>query len=194
MKLDIGCGFRSHGDINLDLEPNDSKNRKGRGPIPTKNIKNFIKGDARFLPFPDKIFSITYCIHVLEHIPDSPFKVLKEIQRVTNGNISIKVPGLHRAHAKEFETHYYSWSKDSLKHLLDLIFKKVEVYQVETVLHKAHAKIPILRKTIGWIIKSLEKDELIAICTTSENRDRIPGENNPLKGLLSYSTWPEILQ
>lgn len=58
------------------------------------------------LPFKDKTFDYVFCLEVLEHI-HSPFKVLSELKRVSNGNIIISVPNPY---------HY----RDLIKHLLKM--------------------------------------------------------------------------
>jgi len=87
MKLNVGCGFDKWGDIRVDIQPfsNIFYNRK--------TSANII-ADVQHLPFKPKIFNETRCYHVLEHVPN-PVEALKELQRVTNGKIIIRVPIWH---------------------------------------------------------------------------------------------------
>lgn len=58
-------------------------------------IVNFIICDGRALPFRDRIFDLTYCSNVLEHVVNRPL-FLSEVGRVTKtgGSVLIIVPNL----------------------------------------------------------------------------------------------------
>lgn len=73
MKLNIGCGSDSWGDIRLDIV-REYFFLEGESQV------NFV-GDARFLPFKDKSFDEVLVRHVLEHILDWE-KALAECCRV----------------------------------------------------------------------------------------------------------------
>jgi ubiquinone/menaquinone biosynthesis C-methylase UbiE len=79
--LDVGCGGRPTGNVNVDLFP------KPRA----KHIENFVKADACHLPFRDKCFCKVQTFHVIEHVKE-PFCFLKEIKRVCKGIIFLKCP------------------------------------------------------------------------------------------------------
>lgn len=68
--LDIGCGDRPRGDVNLD--------RFYYG-----KWENFIIGEAHHLPFKDKAFDHIYSSNTLEHL-ENPLKFFKEAKRVAN--------------------------------------------------------------------------------------------------------------
>jgi len=78
MILDVGCGLKREGDINLDINP---------------KVKPEIVSDFRFLPLKDGIFSLVIFNHSLEHIPD-PCLALNEARRVLkkNGVLKVKFP------------------------------------------------------------------------------------------------------
>ena len=63
MMLDVGCGTDSrfnanpHGDVNCDIDQ------------PQTKIPNFVRCDARFLPFRNGTFK-TALLFILEHIED----------------------------------------------------------------------------------------------------------------------------
>jgi len=78
MKLDIGCGKRKLGNINIDLD---------------RKCKPNIIADAHHLPFKPNLFNKIYCFEVIEHL-DSPIKMLKEACRVlkNEGKIIISTP------------------------------------------------------------------------------------------------------
>ena len=76
MILDVGCGDKPRGDVNIDLAHN-------------RSAFNFIRSDAQHLPFRDKTFKTTYVLTVLEHL-NKPYDALREIFRVTNGDVIIR--------------------------------------------------------------------------------------------------------
>lgn len=91
LKLDIGCGDIPTGDINCDLFIGESPHLRGRY-IDQKTIPNFIRCDANYLPFRDKIFSESFCSRVIEHKGVNAIKVIKEMIRVTKRKITVIVP------------------------------------------------------------------------------------------------------
>lgn len=95
--LDVGCGSRPKGNVNVDLLLEDSDPLK-RNLLQKKNfvvnndkIQNFIRADARYLPFQDKVFDKSYCFHLMEHISEERI-VYEEINRVSSREIEIRVP------------------------------------------------------------------------------------------------------
>lgn len=90
LTLDVGCGRRKLGDINVDLR---------------RATKPDVICDIHHLPFPDKIFRTVYCYHVLEHETVKPQKAIKELQRVATGMVEIQVPHWLGTYAKKDKTH-----------------------------------------------------------------------------------------
>ena len=91
--LDVGCGVRPRGDVNVDLyiEP---MHRNGKH-IDTTKVQNFIKADGRDMHmFTDRQFSKVFCDNVIEHIPDW-WNLLTELWRVTGHHLVIICP--HRS-------------------------------------------------------------------------------------------------
>ena len=70
--LDVGCGDRPKGDVNLDL-------------FYYGKWKNFIIAEAHHLPFKDKVFTKVYSKHCLEHL-ENPLKFFQEAKRVLKEN------------------------------------------------------------------------------------------------------------
>ena len=66
--LDVGCGDRPKGDVNLDL-------------FFYGKWKNFIIAEAHQLPFKNGAFSKVYSEHFLEHL-ENPLEFFKEAKRV----------------------------------------------------------------------------------------------------------------
>lgn len=72
--LDVGCGNRPTGDVNLDL-------------FFYGKCKNFVIGEAHHLPFKNNAFDKAYSKHCLEHF-ENPLKFFEETKRVLkNGGV-----------------------------------------------------------------------------------------------------------
>lgn len=127
--LDVGCGSRPMGDVNVDLlVEGDAPNI-----VNIRSISNFIVADARFLPFKNKTFTRVVCFHMMEHVKDDGL-VYGEFNRVSNGEIEIRVPfgfwediinfiffwDLFKEWRKKH--HMRSYSKKNLKEALNNIF------------------------------------------------------------------------
>jgi len=66
--LDVGCGDRPAGDVNLDL-------------FYYGKWKNFIIGEAHHLPFKNSVFTKVYSKNCLEHF-ENPLEFFKEAKRI----------------------------------------------------------------------------------------------------------------
>jgi len=93
LTLDVGCGANPKGDVNGDLFTGYTPHNISIT-IDPKKTKNFVNLDAQFLPFRDNVFTKTFSFHCLEHLK-RPLIALKEMRRVTRGQIIIKVPCWH---------------------------------------------------------------------------------------------------
>lgn len=95
MILDVGCGSVPRGTVNLDIAMGETPHLGDlygiNNKIMPRSITNFVCGDAHYLPFKDSVFSKVICHHTLEHL-DNPTLALKEMARVTNGEIEVIVP------------------------------------------------------------------------------------------------------
>jgi len=100
--VDIGCGgsdrylWQKRASVNVDISK------------PITKIPNFILADAHFLPFRGNFFKMAYCSHVLEHC-DSPQNVIKELLRICNGKIIIRVPHRLSPNARKDKSHKWSF-------------------------------------------------------------------------------------
>jgi len=154
--LDVGCGTRPKGDVNIDLY---SKNLQQCGTLwDPKKVKTFIIADAEVLPFQNKVFKKIYAIHVIEHLKN-PFQALNEWKRVGKV-IIIQTPSAYDP--DRTKTHIYTWNKFTLENLLELVFKNVEVSYTSARLQlygRLHRYIPLLQ----FIINRFPK-EIKAIC------------------------------
>jgi len=154
--IDLGCGATPTGDVNIDLNPSWSK------------AENFILASAQSIPIRSNVASLLFTSHMLEHVL-SPFDVLCEIKRVTDKAI-IRVP--NNPVIFETDNHLYSWSKDSLQHLLSKVWDNVDVkvqtrYSkdfVKTRLFKIINKRGHLKKPILRLLSAVLRLELEAVC------------------------------
>jgi ubiquinone/menaquinone biosynthesis C-methylase UbiE len=129
MILDVGCGSKPKGDVNVDLYTGISPHIYYRHLIDPKHIPNFVRADAEYLPFKSDSFDLVYASELLEHT-FRPYEVLAEFRRVSSRMVFITVPCLKgwAVWEKEQEGHNYTWSEDSLRQLLGHHFRKVEIH------------------------------------------------------------------
>lgn len=97
--LDVGCGFKALGTVNVDLFTGPSEHRgvsrkqpKECGALDVHSLKNFVKADACHLPFKDDSFDIVYSNQVIEHQGVNPELFVKEAVRVSKKRIIILCP------------------------------------------------------------------------------------------------------
>lgn len=129
MILDVGCGDRAKGDINID-----SKVQTRLWQDKNYAIHNFILADAANLPFLDNTFNLVLASHLLEHCLE-PIQVLREFYRVSKFISIIKVPSaLH--HRDEEKQHYFSWTPNSLNHLCNQVFDMTKLFSTRYSLRK----------------------------------------------------------
>jgi ubiquinone/menaquinone biosynthesis C-methylase UbiE len=88
--LDVGCGNRASGTVNVDLYYGETIHRRHE-PINMKHIPNFVLADACHLPFKDNSFWVVYSAHTIEHV-QNPFLMLSELVRVSKHKIIVKCP------------------------------------------------------------------------------------------------------
>lgn len=105
LTLDIGCGSKPKGDVNIDLLIEKDEWKRDVDP---RRIPNFIKADAHYLPFKNKAFKTTIMNHILEHLCD-PVQVISEITRVTREDMKITVPNLFQFLADCTRPHKLIW-------------------------------------------------------------------------------------
>jgi len=114
--LDIGCGENPRGNINIDCY------------IPNKPPVNFILANAEFLPFKNDSVDIVISNYSVEHTVNPAifiqniYAIAKEkVEIVTDnsewlGDIFFRLYGKGRIFHEE---HYYKWSKEYLRNLLN---------------------------------------------------------------------------
>ena len=103
MNLDAGSGFaQTHKHITEAIHLDVQR---------TKTVN--VIGDVQHLPFCDKAFDHSFCLHVLEHVKD-PILAIRELIRVTKQIIEIEVPYRFSWNAKQkrdnpFDNHIWSF-------------------------------------------------------------------------------------
>ncbi len=155
MNLNLGCGGNELGHISLE-----SLNTIHVDLNRDAYWKN-VRGDAHHLPFTDKVFHLSYCSHVLEHV-DNPLIVLQELKRVTRETVIIKVPNASfYKNLKCNETHIYSWNEYTFYNILKRVFSGVTIKNTRLIRNKRR----YLKKLINYaLVTFLESNELFAIC------------------------------
>jgi len=95
--LDVGCGHKPKGDVNIDLHPEPSAHRcvdqrvNDDVRLDTSRIPNFVKADGCHLPFRDGAVNKSVSWHLIEHLPD-PEGFLRELMRVSTEEIEVHCP------------------------------------------------------------------------------------------------------
>ena len=123
IKLDVGCGSRPTGDVNVDCfirgwnsQEGDQKQGEFLNP---RLIPNFVVAHAEFLPFKDECFEVVFSSHMIEHIK-KPRKMLRELLRVSKRQVIVRCPHRKGSGAKRpFHINYLDeeWFNDSFSKL-----------------------------------------------------------------------------
>lgn len=130
--LDVGCGIRPRGDVNLDRFMNETTIHISR-PKPMfingKTMRNPVKADAQYLPFRPRVFDEVFSDNVVEHL-DNPSQAVEEMIRVSKRKVTFIVPHRSQWHTRKRvkqpdprqihkRTFGYSMVKKWLKQLID---------------------------------------------------------------------------
>jgi len=110
--LDVGCGDRPKGDVNVDLFQGESVDLQGlREKINPKETVNFVQATIYNLPFRNNLFSIVLCHHLLEHLK-RPKEAINELIRVSKRQVQIIVPyKWHEIIQNWFQPERRAWAK-----------------------------------------------------------------------------------
>ena len=151
MKLDVGCGSKPTGDINIDIDR--IKLRRLHSPC-------LIAASAYNLPFKPKTFTHVYSSHMLEHLLNPP-KALREMKRVCKGKVEIYTPSIYELDIDS--EHVYGWGKHHLRHLLLNVFPHAEA-EYTTRLTIIHGRLGLYLGILNLVLSKLGiKRELRAI-------------------------------
>lgn len=92
--LDVGCGHRPRGTVNVDRYIEVTSHRGALihdYELKARIIPNLVCADINALPFRDRVFDKVFSDNVIEHI-STPFRAIKEMLRVSSDLIEIKCP------------------------------------------------------------------------------------------------------
>jgi len=122
MKLDVGCGLKPHGHVNVDIyrRKNPEINSSKIIDVDVHKIPNFVSASGEKLPFQNESFNEVYCFHVIEHVKN-PYRLLKELMRVCkrNGTVYLSLPHRFSYGAKyKGHIHFFTrrWFEQNLKY------------------------------------------------------------------------------
>lgn len=165
MILDVGCGSRNMGNVNLDLNLGRSDHHKTEYDV--KSIENFVNASAASLPFKNNVFTQVYSSHTLEHLL-SPIDALNEWKRVSKYVVVVIVP--NNPVYSEHKKHLYSWSETSLRNIMTLVFDDAVVFsrsrdfQLRTnPLMKRILNLAVLKRPLNRLVSKLMGIELVNI-------------------------------
>lgn len=113
MILDVGCGYRPQGEVNVDISrtPNETTY-----PKTTKRPRNFILATGEHLPFQDQSFDEVLSDNSMEHT-DHYREFFLELLRVAKRKVVIKVPHRFSRFRPAYHKVYFTatWFKNALK-------------------------------------------------------------------------------
>jgi SAM-dependent methyltransferase len=111
VSLDVGCGCKPKGDVNVDSFKGGRNNQEGdqkKGEyMNPKRTPNFVVADSQHLPFKDEVFDLVFSSHCIEHVPD-PLLMYREMCRVSSRKVVIRCPHRKGSGAKRpFHLHSF---------------------------------------------------------------------------------------
>jgi len=123
LKLDVGCGSKPHGDVNVDFELAPSAHRSldqktvNDSSLKACEIPNLIMADAQALPFHNDLFDEVLSSHTIEHVI-SPALMLSELVRVSRDRVTVSCPWWLTDNRKLKVCHKHRFSKEKLAGML----------------------------------------------------------------------------
>jgi len=165
--LDVGCGAGRYdtkplGEVNVDVKR------------PHFKPNNFVLADAEHLPFRADCFQKTFCIFVLEHLPNA-LEGMKEIYRTlqNNGVVVVVVPNawhtpaLIRTFLKgkyyEMSDHLSSYTILTLEYLIHHVFSIRHIRFITVKKEERCKKHLRLYSFLSWFTPSFMRSKHI-IC------------------------------
>ena len=124
----MGCGHRQRGYVNVDLYI-DSRHRIKKKSIDVRATKNLIIADANNLPLRSMIFEKVICQQLLEHEGVNPFRLIKELYRVSNRSILIEC--VHRYWSKRPKFHKNFVNQEWFRKVLPKL--GINQFELETI-------------------------------------------------------------
>lgn len=141
--LDVGCGDIAKGDVNIDIY------------VPKPLPQNFVLASAELLPFKDNSFDTVRSAYVIEHNL-FPVEMIKEHVRVCKKRVEIFTDnsdwvGIYvyrflNTGSIFHDEHYYKWSMEYFKNILNRLNYKGKVELLNTSPSIMVKMISLLRK------------------------------------------------
>jgi len=135
--LDVGCGHKKLGTINVDLD---------------RKVKPNVVCSVNALPFQDNVFDVVFCHEVLEHKGVNPEKAVQELLRTSKQFVDITVPHWlgssahgHMEHKNWMVMHRRFWNNYNLVSILPTF----ECLKFFPLLSKPNHYLILLRKPVG---------------------------------------------
>jgi len=150
MILDVGCGDKPSGDVNIDIYKKDSP--ETTRPYNAKNYPNFVQASGCYLPFRNEVFEIVYSNNSMEHTSEYSL-FFKEMLRVSNNAVIIQVPHILRNIRTSNPYHKQHFTRKWFrKSLVKLGFTN---FQIEYVAWRnyPHQLIPLVRVPTQILVK-----------------------------------------
>lgn len=167
--LDVGCGTRPKGDVNVDFfgsgfNPQTGNQIQGEYMAPRK-IKNFIIADASHLPFRAESFNVVFSSHTIEHV-EKPAVMFRELCRIAKRKVIIRCPHRKGSGAvMPFHLHYFDeeWFKKASTALGFESEQFINVYDYP-ISGKFKKNFPeVLQSSLPWrALRHFERAELNA--------------------------------
>ena len=122
------------------------------------------------LPFQNNSIPIVLVSHLFEHL-EEPFRALKELKRIMNYSVIIKVPNASfwKVRPSGIVNHIFSWNEWTLKTFLNRVFENVEIKQTtrwSIFGNKAFSKGKKIKRLIERGL--FGQSELTAVCRTKK--------------------------
>jgi hypothetical protein len=167
-KLDVGCGTKPKGDVNVDFfrqgyNPQTGDQVGGTCMAP-KAIPNFVIADAAHLPFRDETFEVALSWHTIEHV-QKPFLMFKELCRVAKRKVIVRCPhregsgGVMPYHINFFDEAWFKQASDKIG-LPNRQFITIFDYPFSAKLEKT--PLGFGRKSLPWrAFKRVERQYLM---------------------------------
>ena len=109
LTLDVGCGNKPRGDINVDLHRFSGDIVDGR----ILRTRADVIASGEYLPFADRVFHTVLSSNTIEHVP-KPALFLRELIRVSRNYINIRVPhrfsrfARRKGHKNQFDRKWFA--------------------------------------------------------------------------------------
>jgi len=153
--LDVGCGNKHIGDVNVDCFPYDKTQCGKKWSV--KDAKNFIIADSCHLPFRENVFRVVHGSHTIEHT-HNPLLALKEFKRVCSGKVFLVFPSQY--YEDTCSTHIFTWNPFTFSNLCKLVFENVSVRYTKELHNGLGGKVLV----INLLYKFLNiRSEMVAV-------------------------------